>query len=101
MRFAGFSDLTAFSGDRAALTGMNDTRIDAVIVGGGPGGLAVSQQLGARNIANLVLERGDRVGWMWDKAYESLRLHTGKHLSSACPACRFHLGHRYSPRGNN
>ena len=70
---------------------MNDTRIDAVIVGGGPGGLAVSQQLGARNISNLVLERGDRVGWMWDKAYESLRLHTGKHLSSL-PGMSFPLG---------
>ncbi len=53
-----------------------------VIVGGGPGGLAVSQQLAARNIANVVLERGEHAGWMWGQAYDSLRLHTGKHLSS-------------------
>ena len=55
---------------------------DAVIVGGGPGGLAVSQQLTARSISNLVLERGDFGGWMWSQVYDSLRLHTGKHLSS-------------------
>ena len=57
-------------------------RFDVVIVGGGPGGLAVSQQLAARNISNVVLERGNRPGWMWGQVYDSLRLHTGKHLSS-------------------
>ena len=57
-------------------------RFDVVVVGGGPGGLAVSQQLGERNISNVVLERGDCAGWMWGQVYDSLRLHTGKHLSS-------------------
>ena len=55
---------------------------DVVIVGGGPGGLAASQQLGARGISSVILERGDSAGWMWHHAYDSLRLHTGKHLSS-------------------
>ncbi len=55
---------------------------DVVIVGAGPGGLAVSQQLAARNIRHVVLERGDSPGWMWGHVYDSLRLHTGKHLSS-------------------
>ena len=53
-----------------------------VIVGGGPGGLAVSQQLSARGISNVILERGNHAGWMWEQVYDSLRLHTGKHLSS-------------------
>ncbi|MDE2938013.1 MAG: NAD(P)/FAD-dependent oxidoreductase [Chloroflexota bacterium] len=55
---------------------------DVVVVGGGPGGLAVSQQLTACNIPHVVLERGDHPAWMWDHVYDSLRLHTGKHLSS-------------------
>ena len=57
-------------------------RFDVAIVGGGPGGLAVSQQLDARRISNVILERGDHAGWMWGQVYDSLRLHTGKHLSS-------------------
>ena len=57
-------------------------RFNVVIVGGGPGGLAVSQQLGTRGISNVILERGDHAGWMWGQVYDSLRLHTGKHLSS-------------------
>ena len=61
---------------------MSVERFDVVIVGGGPGGLAVSQQLAARGISNVILERGDHAGWMWGQIYDSLRLHTGKHLSS-------------------
>ena len=55
---------------------------DVVIVGSGPGGLAVSQQLTARNIRHVILEKGDHPAWMWGQVYDSLRLHTGKHLSS-------------------
>ena len=55
---------------------------DAVIVGGGPAGLAVSQQLGERGLSSVVLERGECLGWTWRHLYDSLRLHTGKHLSS-------------------
>ena len=58
------------------------SQLDAVIVGGGPAGLAVSQQLGARGLSSVVLERGERIGWTWRHLYDSLRLHTGKHLSS-------------------
>ena len=53
-----------------------------MVVGGGPAGLAVSQQLGARGLSSVVLERGERAGWTWRHLYDSLRLHTGKHLSS-------------------
>lgn len=30
----------------------------------------------------MILERGNHAGWMWGQVYHSLRLHTGKHLSS-------------------
>ncbi len=65
--------------------GLHDVPVesfDVVIVGAGPGGLAVSQQLTARNIRHVILERGDHPAWMWGHVYDSLRLHTGKHLSS-------------------
>ena len=61
---------------------------DAVVVGGGPAGLATSQQLGMRGISNVVLERGGHAGWMWGHVYDGLRLHTGKHLS-ALPGMSF------------
>lgn len=64
---------------------------DVVVVGGGPGGLAVSQQLGVRGIGNVVLEKGSYPGWMWGRTYDSLRLHTGKHLS-ALPGMGFPKG---------
>lgn len=65
--------------------------LDVVIVGGGPGGLAVSQQLGVRGIAHIVIEKGDSPGWQWGQTYDSLRLHTGKHLS-ALPGMSFPKG---------
>ncbi len=54
----------------------------AVVVGGGPGGLAVSQQLTVCGLRNIVLEKGTFPGWMWAQTYDSLCLHTGKHLSA-------------------
>ena len=62
--------------------------VDTVVVGGGPAGLAASQQLGMRGISNVVLERGSHAGWMWGHVYDGLRLHTGKHLS-ALPGMSF------------
>jgi pyruvate/2-oxoglutarate dehydrogenase complex dihydrolipoamide dehydrogenase (E3) component len=56
--------------------------IDAVIVGAGPAGLATARQLARRGVDHLVLERGDQIGHTWRNLYESLVLHTGKHLSS-------------------
>ena len=56
--------------------------INVAIVGGGPGGLAAAQQLGERGITSVILEKGGYPGWMWSRTYDSLRLHTGKHLSA-------------------
>ena len=52
------------------------------MVGGGPAGLATSAELRRRGIKHVVLERGDAVGHSWRNLYDSLTLHTGKHLSS-------------------
>src|SRR5437867_13415177 len=62
--------------------------VAAIVIGAGPAGLATSQQLGARGIRHVVLERGDAVGHTWANLYDSLTLHTGKHLSSL-PGLRF------------
>jgi cation diffusion facilitator CzcD-associated flavoprotein CzcO len=52
-----------------------------VVVGAGPGGLAVSRELMARRIDHVVLERGE-IGESWRPYYDGLVLHTGRHLSS-------------------
>jgi len=51
-------------------------------VGAGPAGLATSQQLAQHDVHHRVLERGDTVGHTWANLYDSLTLHTGKHMSS-------------------
>lgn len=61
---------------------MNQRDYTALVVGAGPAGLATSCELKKRNIAHLVLERGDRIAYTWRKLYESLTLHTGKHMSA-------------------
>ena len=51
------------------------------MVGGGPAGLATSHQLSQHRVPHRVLERGDGVGHTWANLYDSLTLHTGKHMS--------------------
>lgn len=53
-----------------------------VVIGAGPAGLATSQQLTRRRIAHVVLERGEVPGYCWANTYDSLKLHTGKWMSS-------------------
>jgi hypothetical protein len=70
-----------------------------VVVGAGPAGLAASRELLRHDVEHVVLERGDRVGHTWANLYDSLVLHTGKHLS-ALPGLPF--GRRtplFPPRG--
>src|SRR6185295_7664054 len=59
-----------------------------VVVGAGPAGLATSRELAARQIDHVVLERGAMLGHTWATLYDSLVLHTGKHLS-ALPGMAF------------
>jgi NADPH-dependent 2,4-dienoyl-CoA reductase/sulfur reductase-like enzyme len=55
---------------------------DAIVIGAGPAGLATSRELKRRGVDHLVLERGETPGHTWANLYDSLVLHTGKHLSS-------------------
>jgi lysine/ornithine N-monooxygenase len=57
-------------------------RVDVAVVGAGPAGLATSQQLQAHGVRHRVFERGGTVGYTWANLYDSLTLHTGKHMSS-------------------
>ena len=56
--------------------------LDALVIGAGPAGLATSRELGRHGIEHVVLERGAQVGETWANLYDSLVLHTGKHLSA-------------------
>lgn len=65
--------------------------LDAIVVGGGPAGLATARELARRGLEYLVLERGTGVGHSWESYYDSLTLHTGRHMSSL-PGRRFARG---------
>jgi cation diffusion facilitator CzcD-associated flavoprotein CzcO len=55
---------------------------DVVVVGAGPAGLATVSELRLRGVKARLLERGNRPGYSWANLYDSLTLHTGKHLST-------------------
>ncbi len=55
---------------------------DVIVIGAGPAGLAASYELARAGMDHAVLERGDTVGYSWTRLYDSLVLHTGKHLSA-------------------
>jgi indole-3-pyruvate monooxygenase len=61
------------------------------IIGAGAAGLATARELRRRDVACRVLERGKSVGQTWHDLYDSLRLHTGRHLS-ALPGLRMPRG---------
>jgi cation diffusion facilitator CzcD-associated flavoprotein CzcO len=63
-------------------------RVRALVIGAGPAGLATSRELARRDVEHVVIERGPRVAACWAELYDSLRLHTGKHMS-ALPGMRF------------
>lgn len=54
---------------------------EAVVVGGGPAGLAAAALLKREGIDALVLERGAIVGARWRDRYDRLQLHTVRWLS--------------------
>jgi cation diffusion facilitator CzcD-associated flavoprotein CzcO len=62
--------------------------VGTIVIGAGPAGLATSRELKRRGLSHVVLERGNRPGYTWAHLYDSLVLHTGKHLSSL-PGLRF------------
>jgi cation diffusion facilitator CzcD-associated flavoprotein CzcO len=68
---------------------MNDGR--AVVIGGGPAGLAAAAELGRRGVPAVVLERGDAVGWSWHGRYDRLRLNSSRWFSQL-PGMKFARG---------
>jgi putative flavoprotein involved in K+ transport len=55
---------------------------DAIVIGAGPGGLAVAAALRQRGMRPLVVERAEQLGTSWRGHYDRLRLHTTRRLSA-------------------
>lgn len=72
----------------APAKGPESDLISTVIIGAGPAGLSVAACLKKAQIANVILEKEDRVGSSWGKYYERLRLNTDKR-DSALPYLPF------------
>lgn len=53
-----------------------------VVVGAGPGGLAVAAELGRRGVPPLVVDRAPHVGASWRGHYDRLHLHTPRGWSN-------------------
>ena len=56
-------------------------RVNTVIVGGGPAGIATAAGLSRRGLDAIILERGGAVALAWRNHYDSLHLHTNKGAS--------------------
>src|SRR5262245_26577740 len=56
--------------------------LPVLIIGAGPAGLATAAELTRYGIPYRLLERGPTLGTSWVNAYDSLRLHTGRHMST-------------------
>jgi putative flavoprotein involved in K+ transport len=65
---------------------------EAIVVGAGPGGLAVAAMLQRGGVETVVVDRADAVGAAWRGHYERLHLHTVRWLSHL-PG--FHIPRRY------
>jgi putative flavoprotein involved in K+ transport len=55
---------------------------DAVVIGAGPGGLAVAATLRGRGVDTEIVDSADAVGSAWRGHYERLHLHTVRWLSN-------------------
>lgn len=56
--------------------------VNTLIVGAGPAGLATAAELTRLGIGYRLLERGESLGHTWENLYDSLTLHTGRHMST-------------------
>jgi putative flavoprotein involved in K+ transport len=71
---------------------MSDERHDAIVIGGGPAGLATAAVLKQNGIPAVVLEKADDVAASWRRHYDRLHLHTVRWLSNL-PGYRFSTKH--------
>lgn len=56
-------------------------KVNTVIVGAGPAGLATTARLKKADVHFRLIEKGPKAGWSWHNHYERLHLHTIKELS--------------------
>ena len=61
---------------------MSEPMHPVLVIGAGPAGLATGACLTRCGIAFRLLERGPALGDSWEKLYDSLVLHTGRHMST-------------------
>lgn len=74
------------------------TETDTLVIGAGPGGLAVAACLQERGVRPLLIDRAQAVGASWRAHYDRLHLHTVK-THSALPGLPFPASApRYVPR---
>jgi putative flavoprotein involved in K+ transport len=57
------------------------TRVEVVVIGAGPGGLAAAAALKGHGVNPLVVDRAERVGNSWRGHYDRLHLHTPRRWS--------------------
>lgn len=74
-------------------------RHDVVVIGAGQAGLAVAQALVGRGVDAVVLEASARVGEVWRKRYDSLRLYSPAWFDGL-PGMRFPKPRFTFPRGS-
>lgn len=56
-------------------------RLDAIVIGAGPGGLAAAAALRMAGLRGVVIDRAPAVGSSWRMHYDRLQLHTPRELS--------------------
>jgi len=61
---------------------MRTERINTVVIGGGQAGLSVGHHLQRRGVAFVILDANERVGDVWRKRWDSLRVFTPARYSS-------------------
>jgi cation diffusion facilitator CzcD-associated flavoprotein CzcO len=67
------------------------TNETAIVVGGGPAGLAVAAELQRAGVRAIVLDKSDAVGASWRDRYDRLRLNSARPFSTL-PGARFARG---------
>lgn len=82
--------MTARMADASVGSAVSQTE-PVLVVGAGPGGLAVAAELGRLGVRAEILERGDAIALAWRQRYDRLRLNTSRRTSMLS-------GERY-PRG--
>lgn len=70
---------------------MTEPAYPVLVIGAGPAGVATAASLARRGIPYRLLERGDTLAHTWEQLYDSLVLHTGRHMSTL-PGRRYPAG---------